>query len=303
MTGMPWFKCFPQAMLNGMGGMPADERGVYISILCLIYREGGPVRDEPREMAYNTGCTVRAWVKYRAALILHGKLYVTQIGGRDYLTNERCEIELAATRARSEQLAEIGSRGGKISGQSKTRKANENNVSEEAEAKPTLSQGQAIIDTDLEVTPQPPRGSDQPVKPDDVDDAFRLWNETAELCGLPIARTLDDNRRRAIRKRLDVGGLPVWRDAMVAVQRSAFLRGLRPSSDGRKFKADLTFVCQAKSYQRLVDGGYGVDATRPSGAKPDKPADDAVIAHRVQHWRDTGEWKAAWGRPPQEQAA
>lgn len=136
---------------------------------------------------------------------------------------------------------------------------------------------------------------------DDVRQAFDLWNETADLCGLPKAKALDDNRRKAIRKRLECGGLDGWRDAMRAVTVSSFLRGLRPGSDGRVFKADLTFVCQAKSYQRLVDGGYGEDAEPPRAraAPVAPPSPDDVWRRRVETFVRNAYWnRLDWGDPP-----
>lgn len=151
MSGLPWFKCFPQDLLNGMAGMPADERGIYISVLCLIYREGGPIRDDAREMAYNTGCTMRAWTKFRAALILHGKLFVVAVNGREHLMNERCQAELEAAKTRSGKNSESGSIGGKKTAENKHGKPNENNVTPLATAKRPLSEAAAILDIDTEV--------------------------------------------------------------------------------------------------------------------------------------------------------
>lgn len=149
----------------------------------------------------------------------------------------------------------------------------------------------------------PPVSAAKPAKPDDVAAAFELWNETAALCGLPRAKVLDQTRRRAIRQRLESGGLELWREAMDRVQRSAFLRGKRTGGDGRVFKADLTFVCQAKSYQRLVDGGYGDDAEPPGQPPAVIIASPAEQARRVRYFRDTGEWPEAWGHRPEERAA
>lgn len=157
-----------------------------------------------------------------------------------------------------------------------------------------------------EITPPlgPPKSvTAKPEKPDEVAAAFDLWNQTARLCGLPRAKVLDPTRRRAIRQRLDTGGLELWGEAMEAVKRSAFLRGLRAGNDGRAFKADLTFVCQARSYQRLVDGGYGDDASPPGKPRESTIVTEAEHLRRLRHFRDTGEWRDAWGSRPEEIAA
>lgn len=164
-----------------------------------------------------------------------------------------------------------------------------------------------------EDTPQPPNGGEPKTgqdqqqfdlatealePPDEVQLAFDAWNATASACGLPRAKTLDENRRRAIRKRLEAGGIDLWREALTAIEVSAFLRGLRPGGDGRIFKADLTFVCQAKSFQRLVDGGYGEDAPPPRPAGPAAVADDPD-RRRVREFVANKHWnRLDWGAPP-----
>lgn len=51
----------------------------------------------------------------------------------------------------------------------------------------------------------------------------------------------------------------------------------------------------------LRDGKWEQHIPRPE--PPAKLADAAVLAHRAQHYRDTGEWNPAWGQAPQERAA
>jgi len=157
--------------------------------------------------------------------------------------------------------------------------------------------GTGIIDS-----PQPPEGADQQLdltgeplaKPDEVQIAFDLWNDTAKRSGLPRAKILDEPRRRAIKARLKAAGLDGWREAMTAVQASAFLRGQRPGSDGRTFRADLSFVCQAKSFARLIEGGYGADA-KPTAELiaegPTSPPDpNDHWRSRMREFRRNGYW-------------
>lgn len=143
-----------------------------------------------------------------------------------------------------------------------------------------------------EVKPQEPRASipeEYPISPkgeglglfekkelpriDEEREAFDAWNNLAKRCNLPEARSLDDARRRAIKARLKDGGLPAWQEALSGVEKSAFCLGQRPGSDGRVFKADLGFVCQAKSFPRLREGTYGCDAKAIAQAGPSIPPD------------------------------
>lgn len=138
-------------------------------------------------------------------------------------------------------------------------------------------------------------------EPDEVRLAFNLWNETAKRCGLPNALTLDDGRRRAIRKRLDVAGLAGWREALAAVEASALCVGQKPGRDGGSpFRADLGFVCQAKSFGRLREGFYGNDAKpiRSSATVEVDPLEQT--RRRVDRYLNGSKfWNATdWGPPP-----
>lgn len=86
--------------------------------------------------------------------------------------------------------------------------------------------------------------------------AFEAYNARALELGLPQASKLTPGRARSIGARLREFGPDGWTRAMINLD-APFLRGL----DGKAFRADLDFVCQAKSFGRLHDGGY---APKPS---------------------------------------
>lgn len=86
--------------------------------------------------------------------------------------------------------------------------------------------------------------------------AFERYNELAMRIGLPLARSLTPQRRKALDARLrEHGGLPAWDQILANVERSAFLRGLSGSRPG--WRADFDFLLQAKSCAKCFDGGYG----------------------------------------------
>lgn len=287
MSGLPWFKCFPQDLLNGMAGMPADERGIYISVLCLIYREGAPIRDEPRELAYNTGCTIKAWTRYRAALILHGKLKVVQVNGRDCLSNDRCEAELAARNAKSDTLAENGREGARRRHAITDEKPNENNDSALANAKQMPSKSLAIIDTDTEVREEAnaslSSADDAPVPPKYPEPFEAIWKAYPHVKGR-------SSKPKAF---------AVWRRLPVNIRSSLPPAIARYAREGREPKAD----CGAPAMERwLRDGRYEDWIAQPDGRPIPKP-EPAVYAAHVRHYRDTGEWKPAWGERPNLETA
>lgn len=134
-------------------------------------------------------------------------------------------------------------------------------------------------------TPLPPRGR---VKLGSCDAlaAFNAYNELAPKLGLPQAVQLTPGRKRKIEARLRTYGMGGWQRALANVERSAFLLGQTPAG----FCADLDFICQAKSFDRLHDGGYGTDAKPVRKKNPPAPAEDldAIYARmRAEDgWRD-----------------
>jgi hypothetical protein len=83
--------------------------------------------------------------------------------------------------------------------------------------------------------------------------AFEAYNATALRCGLPQAAALSPDRQRKIIARLRIYGLEGWHRALANLEKSAHCQG----QNDRGWRADLEFVCQAKSFNRLHDGGYG----------------------------------------------
>lgn len=130
----------------------------------------------------------------------------------------------------------------------------------------------------------------EPATASDIRTAFDAWNRLAGSLGLPKARSLDEGRRKAIRARLSDGGLTAWRQALAAVERSPLCRG----ETERGWRADLDFVCQPKSWRRLLEGFYGCDNA------------PAKIASAMPDWRIAlqmareGKWSPSWGPKPSE---
>lgn len=112
----------------------------------------------------------------------------------------------------------------------------------------------------------PPDGGCRP-KPDPlpVREAFDRWNDVARQFRLPVAKSLDARRRKQIRARLADAGIAGWGEALDAVAASRMCRG----ENDRGWRADLDFVCQPKSFNKLREGAYG-DAKPGTG--PPRPA-------------------------------
>ena len=93
--------------------------------------------------------------------------------------------------------------------------------------------------------------------------AFTEWQEFAQRIGLAVPRNSSfatfgqKMAARMYQHADDPKGygemLSVWRLAMSMVERSKLCRGMTQ----RKFFADLKFMCQPESFDRLITGGYG----------------------------------------------
>lgn len=106
-------------------------------------------------------------------------------------------------------------------------------------------------------TPQPPTLKTKREGPTPLQalKAFEAYNAKALELGLPQAAKLTPDRSRKIIARLRDYGLDGWQRALENIGRSKFLMGETPQN----FRADLDFLCQAKSLGKLHDGGYGSD--------------------------------------------
>lgn len=129
-----------------------------------------------------------------------------------------------------------------------------------APMRPCIETPSGLLSLDKTNTPLPPKG---PTKADALA-AFGAYNETALRCGLPQAAKLTPDRERKIIARLKDYGLDGWHRALGNIEKSAFLTG----GTDHGFRADLDFVCQAKSFGKLHDGGYGNGRHRTAPRQP-----------------------------------
>ena len=144
----------------------------------------------------------------------------------------------SATQEKGQLNGQFGASSGPVEGQTLTRDTNT---------------------TSREDTPLPPSGAVRVEKPLpkfgklEALEAFNAYNAVALRCALPQAAKLTPNRERSIVARLKDYGLDGWHRALANIEQSKFLTG----GTDQGFRADLDFVCQAKSFGKLHDGGYG----------------------------------------------
>lgn len=86
-----WYKHYPGDFLQGTMAMSAEEKGVYITVLDLIYSRGEPIQNDGQWIARMAGCSTRRWGQIRDKLMSQGKILMTLSGN---LTNGRADKEL-----------------------------------------------------------------------------------------------------------------------------------------------------------------------------------------------------------------
>lgn len=88
----------PGAALAGMAGMTLEERGVYNTLIDLLYLTWRPVEDNRAYIAGHCGCVVQKLNPILRRLIDKGKLITFEEGGQTYISNRHFEDERASVK-------------------------------------------------------------------------------------------------------------------------------------------------------------------------------------------------------------
>lgn len=240
LNGLPYYKRFPRDFIEGTIGMSFEIKACYSLILDLIYMQNGTLPDNPRYISGLLGCSVRAWNKYRSDLISMGKIRVEN----GIISNFRADKEIESLRSFQDNQRK------KASGSRK------NKDIPEATADPKKSH--------TESEPESKKKEDSSSLRSEVSSAVEIYVAMAEKTGLPVPRTISDERRRKISATLKAYSLDMWREAVAAMGASDFCRG----QNSRGWVAGLDFLLQRKSFDGLIEGKY---ANRQPRGKPRPP--------------------------------
>lgn len=90
MSDTPFIKFYPGDFLAGTSGLSPAERGVYITLLCLIYEMDGKIARDDARLARRCGAPKATYVRILEELIEQGK--ITESDG--LLSNKRAEKAL-----------------------------------------------------------------------------------------------------------------------------------------------------------------------------------------------------------------
>lgn len=249
----------------------AREHGAYLLLIGALWNNEGRLPADDDTLAAYARLTTKEWLAIKPKLMPLFRVV------RGKLTQARVTEDLAKYRDTSGKRKEAGKAGGLASGgkRAANREANASTLPTKPEPEPEPQEEEAIAS----------------VAGGDARQAFDEWNLLAVRIGLPVAKDLTDQRRKALKARLASGGMAAWREALAALEASPMCRG----DNDRNWRADLDFVCQAKSFQRLREGFYGTGATDTAPAAQAPAVFDGPPELRAQVVAEHGEQFArAW---------
>lgn len=97
MSESPYIPFYTSDFLGGTSGMTAATKGVYITLLSLMYEAEGPLTQAWDTLARRSGCTLPAFKKAVETLVDDGKVEVADAG----IWSVKCEKHIAQRRERS----------------------------------------------------------------------------------------------------------------------------------------------------------------------------------------------------------
>ena len=92
----PYVPFYTSDFLGGTSGLTASTKGVYITLLCLMYEAEAPLKQSWDTLARRCGCTLPAFKKAVQSLCEDGKMTASEDG----LWSEKCEKHLTHRRER-----------------------------------------------------------------------------------------------------------------------------------------------------------------------------------------------------------
>lgn len=242
MAALPYMQFYVADYLADTAHLTAVEHGAYLLLLMNYWQRGKALPDDDERLAIIIRMPVEQWLNVRSTIV---EFFDNENG---FLVHRRVEKDLEKVRRKSEKAA----RAGVASGEKRSTKSTPCN-GRSTDVQRTLNHTYTDTDTDIEkerdlkVSSPPDGGPPLPVKV-----AFDEFCLIAVECGLSVPAKLTTGRRSALQVRLREHGIDAWRKAIANIRGSPFLRG----ENERGWRADLDFVLQAKSFNRLLEGGY-----------------------------------------------
>jgi uncharacterized protein YdaU (DUF1376 family) len=102
---MKWYKRDPDAALAGMIGLSPEQRGVYNTVIDLLYSRNGSIPTDDAFFARACECRPQMWRRIRDSLIAKGKLHYT---ADDKLMAKRVQNELETATKLIQNMVVLG---------------------------------------------------------------------------------------------------------------------------------------------------------------------------------------------------
>lgn len=142
-----YFNLYIDDFLGGVADLSAEERGVYITLICLMYdRDDGTMYDDDQRWAHRCNVSTRKYRLIKNKLLSEGKLIIVQKDTEPFLTNDRVFLTQKNRQTMKEKNANSGQIGGLKCAENK-RKLNKINGSAVAPAKATAAINVAASNT------------------------------------------------------------------------------------------------------------------------------------------------------------
>ena len=234
MSKSPYVLFYTSDFLGGTGGMTAGVKGVYITLICLIYEAEAPLAQNWDTLARRCGCTLPTFKRALEALSDDGKVTISDAG----IWSDKCEPHISRRRERSDSgAAAAKSRWEKDKQKQGAPDAN----AMQAQCQPEPEPYTVLGDTNVSPVISP------------ASEAVQIYNETAPNAGWPVVQKMTKSRISAINGRLkECGGVEGWRHAIERAAASRFLTG----QTSKPFFASFDWITKAGNFTKLMEGNY-----------------------------------------------
>lgn len=238
MGDQPFIKFYPSDFLGGTSGLSPAERGVYITLLCLMYENDGPILRDDSRLSRRCGSPKAAFIRALDSLFAEGKL--VEVDGM--LTNKRAEKAIVDRTNRTQNSTHAA----KQRWGAHAEKSQQNQSKDYAVAMPE----QCVSDASQKPEPEVLRDTNVSLCQNDAVDHF---NSIAERVGWPRVQKLTKARQSALAARIkDCGGYKNWTDAMDRAAKSNFLLGKATGTT----PASFDWLNAPRNFTKLMEGNY-----------------------------------------------
>jgi uncharacterized protein YdaU (DUF1376 family) len=257
MSEAPWIPFYTSDFLAGTGGMTASTKGVYITLLCLMYEAEEPLMIPRGSLARRCGVSNSGFKRALDDLFEEGKIEEIDGGLWSRTVEKHISYRLELRRQKSDaakrrwekaQQKQGEGDAGALRAQCKPKPKPKPHTKKEPPSggsKKASPEGSAPAQDDLFGSGAVP----EPI--DDVVRAFQLWNEKAKVVGWKPVQNYTRGRRASVKQRLkELGGIEGWK---IALEKASEVP-VFCSEEGRFFGFD--FFVKAEKMTKLMEGNY-----------------------------------------------